>query len=309
MAYFLCFECENKLGKKEVYPLLCTSLEFIDMYTVFCKDKEDLLRKLPDGKQIGDNPNSTFYLPDVKGFIYEHFNLEDKNYEFYLREANGSNVRKGRKKIPVLYSDDRDVVYLNKGTATNEMLGKLLDLEMSVAECNDACLKSLTGIEHKKNKIKLDFFWNTIEKIANRNEKLIGMFERHAADAVQNRAALLATSRYNLILLAEESKRDPMLRRQLALDIKEVYKKLDDLTNEKTRLISKDEAYDRQKRREQISKFRISKVMENMRDQLNDEKLYYEEKYNKKEVVEKYGRAREDDEPRNPSITDRENAT
>ena len=74
MSYYLCFECENEFGKKEVYPILHTSLENIDMYTAFCKDPKDLLDKLPNGKQIGNNPNTAFYLPDAKGFIYNHFN-------------------------------------------------------------------------------------------------------------------------------------------------------------------------------------------------------------------------------------------
>lgn len=305
--YYLCFECENEFGKKEVYPLLHTSLENIDMYTAFCKDANDLLDKLPNGKQVGDNPNTAFYLPDAKGFIYNHFNLKSNEYEFYIREDNGSNVRNGRKKIPVLYSNDRDVIYINKGTTEDEILNKLLSLEMSIGQCNDANLKSPTGIEHEKNKIKYDFFRELISKLERRNNRLIGMFEKYSNDSMQNRVYLLATSRNNLVVLAQEAKKDPMLRRTLTLDIKSVLKDLDDLTGEKTRLIGKEESYDRQKRREKISKFSISKIMRNIGNCLSEEEAYYNKKYELEPVLDnsKNG-TRNEDEPEGKEITGEE---
>lgn len=302
--YYLCFECENEFGKKEVYPLLHTSLENIDMYTAFCKDAKDLLDKLPNGKQVGDNPNTAFYLPNVKEFISEHFKLESNDYEFYIREDSGINVRNGRIKIPVLYSNDRDVVYINKGTDEDEILNKLLDLQMSIAQCNNARVRTLEGIEHKKNKIKYNFFSELISKLERRNNRLIGMFEKSSSDFIENRTYLLATNTNNLVTLSKEAKRNPMLRRVLTLDIKSVLKVLDDLTGEKTRLISKEESYDRQKRREEISKFSISKIMRNIDNCLSEEQAYYNKKYDLKSENEefKYG-SRNEEDPDNKEIT------
>lgn len=307
VKYYLCFECENEFGKKEVYPLLHTSLENIDMYTAFCKDASDLLDKLPNGKQVGENPNNVFCLPDVKGFINEHFNLEINDYEFYIREDNGSNVRNARKKIPVLYSNDRDVIYINRGTPKDEILNKLLSLEMSIGQCTDANLKSPIGIEHEKNKIKYNFFKELISKIERRNTRLIGMFEKYSSDSIQNRVYLLATNRNNLVILAQEAKRDPMLRRVLTLDIKSVLKDLDDLTGEKTRLISKEESYDRQKRREEISKFSISKIMRNIGNCLIEEEAYYNKKYDLNPKIDNFKNgSRNEDEPQGKGITEAE---
>lgn len=294
--YYLCFECENEYGKKEVYPLLRASLDIIDMYTCYCKDKKDLFDKLPDGKVVVDTPMQKLSLPGVKGFINEHFDLNKNEYSFYIREDNGSNVRKGKKKIPILYSDNRDVVYINKGTEKDELLDILLKLKMSVSECNNANIRSLDKVDFEENKIKLDFFWELIKKIEKRNRTLIGMFEKNCGDYMPNRAYLLATSTSNLYVLSKEAKKNVMLRRELALDIKEVLKKLDDLKSVKTRLISKEESNERQKRKEEITKFSIRLIMENLSELLNEEKKYYNEKYSLDEEKESGKYVHEDDE-------------
>ena len=283
--YYLCFECENDYGKKEVYPFLTAPLQYIDMYTCFCSNQDDLFEKLVYNKD-------KTALTKVGEFITSNFKVEKKKYSFYIRkvlaekkeDATVKNVEKARKKgtketeLSILYSDNRDVVYINNGENKNELLDILVSLKMSVSECNVAQMCSIDTEEYQKCKIKKTFFWKIIKKLEKRNKKLLDLFDSSVHYSL-DRATTLATNINNLILLEEETKKDVILRRELALDIKDVLIKLDDLDHTKTRMISKEESLRRQEKREENTEFRYSIILKTIGKFLKVEQEYYDGKY------------------------------
>ena len=284
--YYLCFKGTNKKGKEEVYPILKADINTIDMYTCFCSDKKDLIQKMPCGnkKRVFGGVIET---PMVRPFIEDTFDLE-KEYDFYIVEDNGKNPRNTRIKEPVMYSDNRDVVYINKDKDKRELLDILIGLKMSIEECNYAQLKSFDDNKYKHARIKYNFFREIIEELGKRNAKILDMFDENANEFTSTRVMALATSLSNLIILEKEANRDPILKRNLCLKIKDVIKEIDDLNEVKTRLISKEESLERQKNREKLnSNFSIGKIMQNESNLLYEEKKYINKKYGEKEEVKK----------------------
>ena len=305
--YGLYFEGKNKEGKKEKILLLKGRIDLIDMYTCYCKDGKELLDFLPTGAssyylQSGSKKNT----PNVKGYIYDNFsddiNMYDNTSEkyvdnhFYIKRVSGKKLKE---RFDILYWKDRDIVYINRSKESDksktkkekesEIYYRLCDLSLTISECNDARIKSLENDDIKKYRIRYKFFVDVLNDVKERNPRLIDMFERNITFSndldITKQVYALASIKKNLKLLSEEIKRDAMLRRKLAIKIKDTLKKLDDIDNKKTRMLAKEETNKRHNERHEYY-FSLRKVYEVM-DELFEKHITKNNKIEEEIRVEK----------------------
>lgn len=294
--YCLYFEGVSKYGKHEIYPILIGRLDLIDMYTCFCKDAKELYEFLPTRSPRKKNETvfekqRRLQNPEVRGFIEDNFSgdidLLDENSDkyigkhFYIRAVPPKRIRTSDfKNMEVLYRKDRDVVYINKLSDEDEILNILAKrLLMTPSEYNLARTKSINTVEVQELRIKLAFFVKVIKDIQKRNPSLISIFNESADlrgdDYADSIIYNLAVDISNINLVVKEARRDPLLKRQLVLNIKDTLKKIDDLNNTKTRLLLKSEVVVRENKRYDKLYFSLEKIKETMRVLLEEETNYF----------------------------------
>ena len=286
--YGLYFEGINNSGKKEKYLIYEGSIDKIDMYTCFCSDAKSLYECLPKGDKTyySSSFNCNRKTPNVKGYIDDNFSNDFTTYDkendkyidnhFYIKRVTGKGLKE---KFPILFWKDRDVVYINRdpkhlsdNRLQTEIYNKLCELSLTIPEFNTAVHLIISDSAHtngeKKLCIRYKFFQKIYNEVEKRNTTLVNSFDDNAEEHTRNVVSNLATNHENLRSLSVEVTKDLMLRRKLAMQIKDTLKIMDDVDNKKTRMLSKEVANARHENREKYY-FSLGKIYDGMHELLN----------------------------------------
>ena len=245
--YVLCFRGINSKGKEDILKIFESSLNNIDMYTCYksCCSSKDLYNLLP--REIHDYIEKFHHNYDFEG-------------NFFIRKSC-KDISRGRTDLPILFKSDADIVYATEKHVCDALL-------------------SMTNNEddtEEISKIKKDFF-----------SKLCDIFEKEKAEDIfsklDNKIELMgafyktrADAMFRMPSFQSEIKKyvseDYVLKRKVLTLLKTNKKKIDDINNEKTRLVNELDLRKLEKNRPGFS------FLNNMRENLNQKR----ESENKKE--------------------------
>lgn len=284
--YSLCFIGKDNSGYEKVYEILSMQVDKIDMYTSMYSDAESFYQALPSLK--------THKIP-CQDYIKEEFGINDdnkvKNNDFFIcKKDDYEKVKKDDqlselKKIPVLYRNDRDVVYLNRLLSKEKeaLPASIRDSYDEIFNCMESFIMTirtynssfLLTSENVVSKIKRIFFEKVIKNIKERgNNTLLSTMEKNKVAFESDRIyeGSLATNENNVLLVARESKKDIILRRNMALLIKNTTKMIDDIIGKKTYLVPKYKLDERQKNNAELG-FDMNQVIKSIRKHLPIESM------------------------------------
>ena len=300
--YSLCFFGKDNSGKEKAYEIMSMQVDKIDMYTSTWSDAKLLYHMLPSFKSkkipCKDYLKEEFGITSDDDITIDNFFIcKTSDYE-YARIKNNDQIKiSDSKKIPVLYRKDRDVVYLNKlpleeknslpediRNKQDEIYMEMVKLKfISCSEFFDSFMNTYKDSESEKNiktkKEKRLFFESVIKSAKKRNSSLLEAFDfgmiRYLKDPKYTRRNVngltlcLSMNKSNIKLIAEEAKRDIVLRRNLAMLIKNTKKNIDDINNKnyKTYLVSKYKLDKRQDKKEEFG-FDINEIRESIKKSL-----------------------------------------
>lgn len=311
--YSLCFLGKDNKGKETAYQIMYDEIDKIDMYTSAWSSPSLLFHMLPsfESQKIPCKE----YMKEEFGIISD----DVKKDNFFICKKSDYEVAKLKnkdkikipdsKKNPVLYRKDRDVVYLNKfpideimtfpediRNRYDEIFSELLKLKFN--SCSDYFLSNKQTYRNYQDKKDIEikrekrlFFEEVIEKTKKRNKRLLEMFDfrmiyflkdkKYTKQNTNGLTICLSTNRSNLKLISDETKKDMVLRRNLAMLIKEYRKKIDDINNRsyKTYLVSKYKLDKRQENNNEFG-FDLNEIRENIKNCLPK---YIKDKYLGKE--------------------------
>ena len=304
--YSLCFLGKDNNGKEKAYEIMAMPIDKIDMYTSTWSDAKLLYHMLPSFKSKGipckDYLKEEFGITSDDDITNDNFFICKKGDYEGARIKNSSQIKiADTKKMPVLYRNDRDVVYLNK-LLTEEKNSLPEDVRNKQDEIYDLMVKlkfndwrdfsysniqaALDSESKKRIDIKKEkrlFFESVVKSARKRNPDLLETFDfgmiRYLKDPKYTRRNIngltlcLSMNRNNIKLISKETKRDIVLRRNLALLIKNTKRNIDDIDNKnyKTYLVPKYKLDKRQDGKEEFG-FDINEIRESIKKSLP--KLY-----------------------------------
>lgn len=245
--YVLCFKGINSKGKEEIFKIFESSLNNIDMYTCYksCCSSKNLYDLLP--REIHDYIETFNHNYDFEG-------------NFFIRKSC-KDINRGRTDLPILFKSDADIVYAKKDHVHEALLSMTSseDDTEEISKIKKDFFSKLCDI-FEKEKAK-DIFYKLDDEI-----ELKGTFYKTRADAMFRMPSFQRK-------IKEYISEDYVLKRKVLTLLKTNKKKIDDINNEKTRLVNEHDLRELEKNRPGFS------FLNNMRENLNKKR----ESENKKE--------------------------